>query len=408
MNAQIYATEIVKKLVRAGFTAYFAGGWVRDYLMGNPSDDIDIATNAPPDKILDLFPRTILVGLAFGIVIVVIDGHQFEVATFRRDINYEGGRRPTHIEYTTPEEDALRRDFTINGMFYDPLENVIHDYVHGKQDLTTGIIRAIGNPQERFFEDRLRMVRAVRFAARFGFLIDAETQDAVRENATLLFPAVAMERIWQEFNKMSKYPRFDQALIEMHRLGLLPIIFPALEKAHLNDIKKNVFSFSSYPENCPTILYLLSLFPDAPLKDMLGLCEFLRTSSQDSKWVELFFQAKSLCLSESTDLVAWAHFFANPNSQLCLDVLVANCPHEEKAAFLEKNREIKKTLQPHIDRIITKKPLISAAFLQKEGIPNSKIMGTLLKEAERIAILNNLNDSDSILLLLKETSIWPR
>src|SRR5437868_188075 len=118
----IQAKNIVAKLVRAGYIAYFAGGWVRDYVMEHPSEDIDIATNASPAEVMDLFPHTIFVGLAFGVVIVVIEGHQFEVATFRKDLRYLDGRHPQGIEMSTPLEDALRRDFTINGMFYDPLE----------------------------------------------------------------------------------------------------------------------------------------------------------------------------------------------------------------------------------------------------------------------------------------------
>ncbi len=122
MEAQKYATEVVKKLKKAGYIAYFAGGWVSDYLLKHPSSDIDIATDAPTQIILDLFPQTILVGLSFGVVIVIIDGHQFEVASFRKDISYSDGRKPEQIEFSTPQEDANRRDFTINGMFYDPID----------------------------------------------------------------------------------------------------------------------------------------------------------------------------------------------------------------------------------------------------------------------------------------------
>src|SRR5215469_3788554 len=147
-----HAKQIVQTLAKAGFTTYFAGGWVRDYLMNHPSDDIDIATKAPVDVIQRLFPKTIPVGLAFGIVIVVVEGHQFEVATFRKEKGYVDGRRPTHIESASPKEDALRRDFTINGLFWDPLTETLYDYVEGQKDLVSGIIRAIGDPHARFLE----------------------------------------------------------------------------------------------------------------------------------------------------------------------------------------------------------------------------------------------------------------
>jgi poly(A) polymerase len=412
MDVPNLATEIVKKLVRVGYIAYFAGGWVRDYVMGHPSEDIDIATNAPPDKILDLFPRTILVGLAFGVVIVVIDGHQFEVATFRRDVNYQNGRKPQKIELATPEEDAYRRDFTINGMFYDPLENVVHDYVHGMEDLKREIIRTIGDPNKRFVEDRLRMIRAVRFASRFGFSIETVTQEAIRENAETLFPAVAMERVWQEFNKMSKYPRFDVALVEMHSLELLPVIFPTLKGVHLKDIKRRVAPFAHYPKECPTILYLLELFPDISLEAALDLCLYLRTSTTDAKLVEVFLKGKQLIQKEQeggiVESIDWAYFYANPYSQLCLDVIAARFPNEQRESFIQQHQQQRQHLSLHVERIAKKKPLVSAAMLQENGIPTGKIMGELLKEAERLSILYDLKEPEKALSLLKKTHLWPK
>src|SRR3984885_11348242 len=191
MPAQKDAIAVVKKLSEAGHIAYFAGGWVRDFLMQHPSDDIDIATSATVEEVQSLFSKTIPVGSAFGIIIVVEGTHQFEVATFRKEFGYFDGRRPTRVERATPEEDALRRDFTINGMFWDPLEKKLYDYVGGQEDLHQGLIRAIGNPHERFYEDRLRMMRAVRYATRFHFPIEAKTYEAIRDHAHALLPSVA-------------------------------------------------------------------------------------------------------------------------------------------------------------------------------------------------------------------------
>jgi len=195
------AASIVKKLSSAGHIAYFAGGWVRDFLMERPSDDIDIATSATPEEVQALFPKTIPVGIAFGIVIVVEDGHQFEVATFRQDQGYVDGRRPQGISSATPEEDAQRRDFTINGMFYDPIEKKLYDYVDGQKDIKKGIIKAIGNPHERFLEDRLRMMRAVRYSTRFNFPIESDTLQAILAHADSLLPAVALERYGKNSRK---------------------------------------------------------------------------------------------------------------------------------------------------------------------------------------------------------------
>lgn len=412
MDSRYYATEIVKKLKDAGYIAYFAGGWVRDYLMNHPSSDIDIATNAPPEIILDLFPHTILVGLAFGVVIVVIEGHQFEVSSFRRDISYLNGRKPERIEFSTPEEDASRRDFTINGMFYDPLKDAIYDYVHGLEDLKKGIIRTIGDPQERFMEDRLRMIRAIRFACRFGFIIDIETQEGIIENADTLFPAVAMERIWQEFNKMANYLRFEVALDEMHRFGLLPVIFPKLQHVHLKDIKHRVSAFPFFPPNTPTILYLMDLFPNDSLEELIETCQYLRISNRDIKLVEFMFLAKKIIEAEenkdsSLTEADWARFFSNPDSNICLEVIAAHYTVEKRSLFLQNHQIRKFRLSKHIERILNQKPLVSALYLKNHGIMPGKNMGILLKEAETIAINHDLESQEAVLKLLKVSPNWP-
>ena len=231
------ANKIVKKLYEEGYTAYFAGGWVRDFLMHRTSDDIDIATEASVEDVQRIFPKTIPVGVNFGIVIVVEEGHQFEVATFRKDEGYRDGRRPISVASADAKQDAERRDFTINGMFYDPMQQEIIDYVEGKKDIEKGIIRAIGNPHERFLEDRLRMIRAVRYASRFHFSIESETLKAILDHSDALFPAVAIERVWNEFCKIAAYPHFDIALITLHRLNLLPVIFPLLKDIPIEEIQ---------------------------------------------------------------------------------------------------------------------------------------------------------------------------
>ena len=364
-----------------------------------------------PNKFFDLFPKTLLVGLAFGVVIVIIEGHQFEVSTFRRDIRYEDGRKPSEIELSDAREDALRRDFTINGMFYDPLEDRIIDYVGGMEDINKGIIRTIGDPQERFVEDRLRMIRAVRFATRFGFHIDPATQDAIIENAATLFPPVAMERVWQEFNKMAAYPHFDQALIELHRLGLLPVIFRQLEKKHLNEIKHLVSTFPAFPYPCPTILMLMELFPDASLKEQVEICNYLRVSGQEIKLVDYVYRLREMIAHEmqqhkSPDFHAWALTFTHPHALTCIQAIAARYPAQDRVALLRKLAERHDRLGPHIARLLDKRPLVSAALLQTHGIIPGKQMGALLKEAERIAIVEHIHDPDAIIRQLKQTPLW--
>ena len=169
------AARVVRRLREEGFEAYFAGGCVRDRLLGREPEDYDIATSAPPATVQKLFSHTVPIGIQFGVVLVLDDGAPFEVATFRSDGAYIDGRHPTEVHFGTAEADARRRDFTINGLFLDPLGDRVIDYVGGQEDLRAGIVRAIGDPAARFREDRLRTIRAVRFAARFGFEIEART-----------------------------------------------------------------------------------------------------------------------------------------------------------------------------------------------------------------------------------------
>lgn len=412
VDSKIHATQIVKKLTDAGYIAYFAGGWVRDYLMGHPSEDVDIATDAPPEKILDLFPHTILVGLAFGVVVVVIDGHQYEVATFRRDINYEGGRRPQQIELSTPREDAIRRDFTINGMFYDPVTDEVHDFVGGIEDIKKGIVRTIGDPYERFFEDRLRMIRAVRFSARFGFVIEEETQKAIQRTAYSLFPAVAMERVWQEFTKMAKFPSVDHAFVELHRLELLPTIFPALKGVHLHEIKERVKAFQHYPQRADPILYLMALFPHASEEEAEEICRYLHTSGREAKLAIFLSKLRRGVEKESElqllDKVEWAHLYADPRAEQCLKVVAAHLEDEKRKNFIEMHKAQQESLAKPIRRIAEKNPVVDSNLLKNNGIKPGKGMGLLLKEAERISVLQNIEDPDIIVNILKQSPLWEK
>lgn len=195
------AKKIIHNLKDHGFQAYIAGGAVRDLLMEIEPKDFDIVTDAPVEVTESLFERTIPVGKSFGVVIVIMDGEEFEVAQFRSDGRYEDGRRPKNITFANPKKDALRRDFTINGLFMDVDTGAVIDFVEGQEDITNGVIRAIGNPVERFEEDRLRMLRAVRFASRFGFSIHAETEQAIRSMAYKIH-SVSMERITSELSSI--------------------------------------------------------------------------------------------------------------------------------------------------------------------------------------------------------------
>ena len=221
------ALEIVRRLHRAGFRAYLAGGCVRDRLLGLEAQDYDIATDARPEVVGRMFERTVAVGARFGVVIVVLGDDHFEVATFRADAPYLDGRRPSAVRFGTIEEDARRRDFTIGGMYLDLETGRVIDLVSGLRDLRAGIIRAIGAPRERFEEDRLRILRAVRFAARLGFSIEPATFAAIADTAAKI-AAVSAERIGEELVMILGEGGAPHGLDLMLESGLLDAVIPEM------------------------------------------------------------------------------------------------------------------------------------------------------------------------------------
>jgi poly(A) polymerase len=224
---RLVATEIVQRLQSAGFAAFWVGGCVRDFLLGREPQDYDIATSARPEQIEKLFIRTISVGRKFGVIVVVEDGHQFQVATFRAEADYRDGRRPEKVVFADAEADAQRRDFTVNGLFYDPLTKKIHDWVGGEKDLRAKIIRTIGAPKERFAEDHLRLLRAVRFAAQLDFKIEPRTFAAVQSLAPKI-KLISAERIRDELLKLFRPPHAARGLVLLRDSGLLEPILQEL------------------------------------------------------------------------------------------------------------------------------------------------------------------------------------
>ncbi|HXT11972.1 MAG TPA: CCA tRNA nucleotidyltransferase [Candidatus Angelobacter sp.] len=198
---RVTATEIVRRLQKAGFQAFWVGGSVRDFLLGREPDDYDIVTSALPEQIEALFPHTIAVGRKFGVIVVIEDEHQFQVATFRAEADYQDGRHPEHVRFGDARADAERRDFTVNGLFFDPVQKQLHDWVGGEKDLSAKIIRTIGSPGERFAEDHLRLLRAVRLATQLDFEIEAETFRAIQANAAKI-KLISAERIRDELVKL--------------------------------------------------------------------------------------------------------------------------------------------------------------------------------------------------------------
>lgn len=221
------ATQVVLRLQQAGFQAFWVGGCVRDFLLGREPGDFDIVTSALPDQIEKVFPRTIPVGRKFGVLIVVEGEWQFQVATFRAEADYRDGRHPERVTFGDARADALRRDFTVNGLFYDPIAGELHDWVQGEMDLRSRVIRTIGAPAERFAEDHLRLLRAVRLAAQLGFEIDDSTFAAVKASAGSV-RTISAERIRDELLKLFQPAHATRGLRLLSETGLLDEILPEL------------------------------------------------------------------------------------------------------------------------------------------------------------------------------------
>lgn len=232
-RARHFALWVVEKLHAAGFEALWAGGCVRDELLGTVPHDYDVATNATPDEVRSCFGRrrTLSIGAAFGVVTVLggRDEGQIEVATFRCDAGYSDGRRPDSVSFSTAREDALRRDFTVNGMFYNPLTHEVIDYVEGRRDLEARVVRAIGDPLERFAEDKLRMLRAARLACTLDFTVDPHTSAAVRDQASGI-SIVSAERIAAEMRKILICPQRVRGVELLREMRLLDVLVPEFRR----------------------------------------------------------------------------------------------------------------------------------------------------------------------------------
>lgn len=222
------AREVVESLRKEGYTALWAGGCVRDRVMNRSPKDYDVATNAKPEEVAALFEHTVGVGAQFGVMLVVLEGERhYEVATFRAEGAYTDGRRPGEVRWADAYEDVVRRDFTINGLLYDPEREEVIDYVDGLKDLEAGIVRAIGDPHERFAEDKLRLLRAVRFSARFGFQLEPKTAAAIAHHAADI-TVVSAERIAAEYDRIFSENGAHDGLGQLEQLGLLDPTLPEL------------------------------------------------------------------------------------------------------------------------------------------------------------------------------------
>jgi len=302
------AIKVIRHLQRSGFQALLAGGCVRDMLLGRRAKDHDVATDAQPKDVIRLFNRTLKVGAKFGVVIVLIEGQQVEVATFRTESGYDDGRHPGSVEFTSAAEDAGRRDFTINGMFYDPLEKQVIDHVNGQADLKSRIVRTIGKPTERFGEDYLRMLRAVRFSTQLDFAIESSTWLAVCGNAKKI-AKISGERIAMELEGILAGPnRADGASILIDS-GLANVIFPGFAG---EQAKSAISVLGQMRRKVDFALAIACFFAGCETEYAVRSCRILKLSRNRNKHIKFLLANRGKLLDESMSLADLKKLLAQP------------------------------------------------------------------------------------------------
>jgi poly(A) polymerase len=380
-----FACQVVKTLVNAGFDAYFAGGCVRDQLMGRDPKDYDVATSATPEQVRDVFGhrRTLPIGQSFGVITVLAPKPcaPIEVATFRRESGYSDGRHPDEVAFTNAREDALRRDFTINGMFFDPLEEVVLDFVGGQDDLQNRVIRAIGDPVERIAEDKLRMLRAVRFAATFGFELEAECLQTIQRFASQI-QVVSAERITAELHRMLSHSRRANAADLLLESGLLAEVLPESPLLQAGDNRPDVVRRAirhltreaSFPQ---AMVLLLHDRPDRTSRaQLLQLAGRLKLANTDrDEIVSLSSAIPTVLEASKTNWPQTQRALAKNDTGALLDVAealqVGSGAADDGLAFC---REM--VAQPR--EVWNPEPLLDGNQLQKIGIEPGPQMGKLL------------------------------
>ncbi len=302
------AIQIIKRLRRNGFQALLAGGCVRDMLLGRRAKDYDVATDARPKEVIKLFKHTLKVGAKFGVVIVLLEGRQVEVATFRTETGYTDGRHPARVEFASAAEDASRRDFTINGMFYDPLKKQVIDYVNGQADLEKQVVRTIGDAKQRFSEDYLRMLRAVRFSTQLGFAIEPKTKSAICSSAKNIV-RISGERIAMELEGILVDPNRSAGVSVLIESGLAEAIFPGFagERANfaisvLGKLRKKV----DFP------LTLACFFAAFPIEFVLEKCAILKPSRSQKKHIKFLLEGRGELLDKRMSLAELKMALAEP------------------------------------------------------------------------------------------------
>lgn len=427
------AAEIVKRLRQNGFLAYFAGGFTRDLILRRKIKDIDIATNAKPEHVEKIFEKTFETGKSFGVVNVLHRGFKFEIATFREEREYTDGRHPSIVLYTNdPVLDAARRDFTINSMYFSPEEGTILDFYNGLDDLSKGLIRAVGNPMERFSEDHLRVLRAIRFSAEYNFEIEEKTLEALKKCAPLL-KKISSERIRDELEKMLLGANPAIAFRKLEENAILDIILPELSPMRNTEQDNDFHPEGDVMEH--TILMLSHLVspeselawsvllhdcgkPEAFFKGSDGRCRFygheesgakkaagiLSSLKMPSKLISSVSEAvnQHMRISSVSKMreAKLRRLFSNNNFPLHLELHRIDCLSSHKIMdsyifLLDKYFEYE--AKPDLP-----KPLVTGKDLIDAGLTPSPDFQRILYELHNIQLENKEINKDDLLKHLKE------
>ncbi|MBI5762559.1 MAG: CCA tRNA nucleotidyltransferase [Planctomycetes bacterium] len=372
------ALKIVQQLRKAGHEALFAGGCVRDMLMDHEPSDFDVATSARPEQVSSLFKRTQKVGAKFGVVLVRMGKQTVEVATFRRDLAYSDGRHPSGVEFTDAREDAKRRDFTINGMFFDPVQNEVVDYVGGRDDIARRVIRAIGEPTKRFAEDHLRLLRAVRFAARFEFEIDPATWTAMREHAPEI-ARISPERIREELEIVLTHPRRAAAVQLLHECGVLAKCWAHAAKVSM-DFGRTSDELSHLPTDASFETALAVMLASLDETAIDESCDALRCSNYTKKTVQwLHAHRDSLDDPARLTLADLKLLMANPAFSELLTICAARVASNQISG--DGLSEIKRRIAEIRPEDIAPPPLLTGHDLESMGFQPGPAFKKVLERA---------------------------
>jgi poly(A) polymerase len=392
------AVAIVRDLVAAGHQALLAGGCVRDLLLGQEPADYDVVTDAPPHRVQQLFRVTRLVGAQFGVVLVRKRRRWVEVATFRADGPYLDGRHPVQVVFSDAREDARRRDFTVNGLFLDPLRRQVADFVGGRADLEAKLIRAIGEPSARFHEDHLRLIRAVRFAARLGFEIEPATFAAMQQNAELLAD-VAPERVREELERILTHPSRQRAFGLLVESGLLPYLCRKMRWTPVQ-AERTGRLLGRLPAEASFELAMAAMLADRALEEIHSIGRALTLSNeQRERTAWLVEHQADLDEPQKLPLSALKRLMAHPAFEWLCQLAVARADEKESEALAAALAERLATIAPES---VEPPPLVTGDDLLARGVPQGPVYREILEALYTQQLDEKIRSREQALAVLEQ------